>query len=380
VPPRVLVDATAVPADRGGVGRYVDNLLSALVALDADLAVVAQRADAERYRRIGDGVTVVPGPAAISHRPARLAWEQTGLPLVAQQVGAAVVHSPHYTMPLRASVPVVVTVHDITVFTDPGLHTSAKGTFYRSATRTALRRAARTIVPSSATKGELVRVLEADPEAIDVAHHGVDATVFHVPDEGEIARLQARLGLGGRPYLAFLGVLEPRKNVAALVRGWVQACAGRADPPALVLAGATGWDDDVDAAIAQVPPELRVLRPGYLRISDLPGFLGGAVVVAYPTHGEGFGLPLLEAMACGAPVLTSPRLALPEVGGDAVAYTEPDADSIGRALAALLDDPTRREQLSTAARARATEFTWRASAKAHLQTYERAASLPSSRS
>src|SRR6476619_6657781 len=120
-----------------------------------------------------DRAEVVAGPAAISHRPARLAWEQTGLPLVAQQVNADVVHSPHYTMPLRAGRPVVVTVHDATFFTDPDLHTSVRGTFYRSATRTALRRATRVVVPSKATRDEVVRVLEADPTTIDVAYHGV---------------------------------------------------------------------------------------------------------------------------------------------------------------------------------------------------------------
>ena len=371
MPPRVLVDATAVPADRGGVGRYLDNLLTALVAANADLAVVCQRSDAERYRRLG-GVDVVAGPAAISHRPARLAWEQTGLPLVAQQTGAEVVHSPHYTMPLRAEHPVVVTIHDATVFTHPEMHSGAKGTFYRSATRTALRRATRCIVPSKATRDELVSTLSAEPGTIDVAHHGVDPATFHVPSDAETVRLQARLGLSGQAYVAFLGLLEPRKNIPNLVRGWALACEGRPDPPALVLAGASGWDEEVDIAVAQVPEPLRVLRPGYLRVTDLPAFLGGAAVFAHPSHGEGFGLPVLEAMACGATVLTTRRLALPEVGGDAVAYTETDAEAIGRDLAALLDDDDRRDALSKAAQARAQQFTWKASAEAHLEAYERA--------
>ena len=147
----------------------------------------------------------------------------------------------------------------------------------------------------------------------------------------------------------------------------------RDEPPALVLAGGSGWDEEVDAAIAEVPSHLRVLRPGYLRYADLPGYLGGATVVTFPSHGEGFGLPVLEAMACGAPVLTTHRLSLPEVGGDAVAYTEPDVASIGDALSALLDDPARRQTLADAAVARSHEFTWEASAQAHLASYARAA-------
>ncbi len=129
--------------------------------------------------------------------------------------------------------------------------------------------------------------------------------------------------------MAFLGTLEPRKNVPNLIRGFVQAVRDRPDPPVLVLAGGRGWDEQVDAAAHTVPSGVEVLRPGYLPLNDLPALLGGAEVVAYPALGEGFGLPVLEAMACGATVLTTPRLALPEVGGEAVAYTEPDADSIG---------------------------------------------------
>ncbi len=370
--PRVLVDATAVPADRGGVGRYVDGLVSALSEAGADLSLTCQRSDAERYSRMAPNAKVVAGPAAISHRPARLAWEQTGLPLVAQQVGAQVVHSPHYTMPLRAGRPVVVTIHDATFFTEPEMHSSVKGTFFRSATRTALRRSARVVVPSKATRDEIIRLLDADATLIDVAYHGVDQQTFHVPADDEKQRVQARLGLAGHSFIAFLGTLEPRKNVPGLIRGWVQACADRDDAPALVLAGGSGWDDTIDQAISGVPSHLRVLRPGYLRFTDLPGFLGGATIVAYPSHGEGFGLPVLEAMACGAPVLTTQRLSLPEVGGDAVAYTEPDSAAIAVALTSLLDDPARRAQLGVAGHQRSLEFTWAASAEAHLASYARA--------
>ncbi len=367
--PRVLLDATAVPADRGGVGRYVDGLVSALAQAGADLALVCQRADLERYSRMAPEATVVAAPAAVAHRPARLAWEQTGLPLIAEQVAAEVVHSPHYTLPLRAGCPVVVTIHDATFFTIPELHVSARVTFFRSATRTALRRATRVVVPSRATRDELVRLLQADPDKLFVAHHGVDSRLFHVPGEQEKDRVQTRLGLSGQPYIAFLSVLEPRKNVPGLIRGWVMACEGREEPPALVLAGGAGWDDEVDQALADVPSRLRVLRPGYLRIPDLPGLLGGAVVVGYPSFGEGFGLPVLEAMACGAAVLTTRRLALPEVGGTAVAYTEPDPASIAGGLAALLDDPERCAALGHAASERSAQFTWAASAEAHLRAY-----------
>ncbi|MDG6105512.1 glycosyltransferase family 4 protein [Dactylosporangium aurantiacum] len=372
-PPRVLVDATSVPADRGGVGRYVDGLLGALAALDADLAVVCQRTDAERYGRLLSGARIMAAPAAAAHRPARLAWEQTGLPMLAQQVGAQVLHSPFYTCPLRAGCPVTVTVHDATFFTEPEHYDKSRRTFFRSAIKTSLRRASRVIVPSKATRDELIRLLDADPTRIDVAYHGVDSDAFHAPSEDEKARVRARLGLGTTEYIAFLGAKEPRKNVPSLIRGWISAVRDRPDPPALVIAGGQGHDDEIDGALSEVPSHLRLLRPGYLRYADLPGFLGGAVVAAYPSFGEGFGLPILEAMACGAPVLTTPRLSLPEVGGDAVAYTGPGTDEIARDLAALLDDNERRTALAKAGAARAKEFTWESSAEVHLAAWARAA-------
>jgi glycosyltransferase involved in cell wall biosynthesis len=264
-------------------------------------------------------------------------------------------------------------VHDLTFFTAPDAHSPVIATFYKAAIRTSARRATRLIVPSKATRDELVRVLAADPTRIDVAYHGVDHALFHRPAPEQLRQVSDRLGLHGKSYVAYLGTLEPRKNVPALIAGWVEAVADLAEPPALVLAGGTGWSDEVDDAVAAVPAHLRLVRPGYLHFTDLPGFFGGALIVAFPSIGEGFGLPVLEAMACGAPVLTTHRTSLPEVGGDAVAYTEPDAESIKVALRGLIDDGAQRESLGNSGYARSLEFTWAASAQAHMACYERAA-------
>ena len=371
--PRVLVDATAIPADRGGVGRYLDALLPELDRLEADLVVVCQARDADLMAAACPRGLVVALHPRYARRAVRLVWEQVGLPRLARRVRADVVFSPHYTMPLLTRRPVVVTLHDATFFSHPELHTRTKRVFFRTATRVAVRRARALVVPSQATRDEVVRFTGAAADRFTVALHGVDPAVFHPVEPAEAERVAACLGLAGRPYVAFLGTLEPRKNVPALVRGWVAAVADAPEPPALVLAGGPGWDDEVGPAIDGVPAGLDVLRTGYLPLGDLAGLLAGARVVAYPSRGEGFGLPVLEAMACGAAVLTSAELSLSEVGGDAVAYCGTSDAEIAAGLRALLADADARSALGAAALARSREFTWASSARAHLGALRSAA-------
>jgi len=374
--PRVLIDATAVPADRGGVGRYVDCLIAALDADGAAPMVVCQPRDAALYAALAPHADILPAVERLVARTARLTWEQTTLPWLARRAGIDVLHCPHYPMPLAGQVPTVVTLHDATFFTDPRVHSPVKARFFRAWTRASLRRAEVCVVPSETTARELGRIAGADVKSLHVVHHGVDTNRFHPPSPEQVAAVRQRLRLGESPYVGFLGALEPRKNVPALIRGFAMASqffADRPYPPVLVLAGQPGWDGDVERALQAVPHRIRVIRGGYLPLAELSGFLGGADVITYPSLGEGFGLPVLEAMAAGAAVLTTRRLALPEVGGDAVAYCGIDARDIATGIVELLDDPARRAELSTAAQRRAKEFSWEASAAPHRQAYSHAA-------
>jgi glycosyltransferase involved in cell wall biosynthesis len=382
---RVLVDATALPADRRGVGRYVDELVAALARLGASVAVAAQPRDVGRYAAtIGPG-RIHAAPRWARHPAARLAWEQTGLPILLRRLRPDVLLSPHYTMPLANAgpgrTPQVVTCHDATFFSHPEVHTAVKARFFPAWTRISASRADAVVVPSRATLDEIVAHTGADPGCFTVVPLAADHVRFRPPPAREVAAARAWAGVPERTaYLAFLGTLEPRKNIPALVDAFVQVCRARPDPPVLVLAGGRGWDGALDGAIARVPPELRVLRPGFVPDDLAAGLLGGAEVFAYPSLGEGFGLPVLEAMACAVPVLTTRMLALPEVGGDAVEYAATPATSdVAAALQRLLDDPARRTRLAALGRERALGFTWENAARAYLEVFQRVVERPRGR-
>lgn len=367
---KVLLDATAVPANRGGVGRYVDALVPALATLGVEVVVACQQGD-ETFDALGPAVRAVP-VRGVGSAARRMAWEQAGLPQMVRRHRPDVLHSPHYTMPLAAGVPTAVTLHDATFFSHPQLHLPVKARFFRTATHLALARADALVVPSQATESEVQRFGRRSRAPFFVAPHGVDHERFHPTSVADSRAAAERAGVRAPTYVFFLGTLEPRKNVPALIRAWVRTFAGRPDAPALVLAGARGWDEGVERAAAAVPESLELVRAGYLPLEDLPAMLSGASVVAYPSIGEGFGLPVLEAMACGATVLTTRELSLAEVGGNAVAYCETSEESIAARLGELMADADERAALSTSAAARAADFTWRRAAEVHVKAYEAA--------
>jgi len=367
--PRVLIDATAMPRERGGVGRYLEGLLG---CLRGDLIIVCQSHDSSWLEETASGAQLIALPSRMKSVARRLAWEQVGLPRLARQLDVDVVFSPHYTLPVASGRRRVVTFHDATFFTDPAVHLRGKRHFFRAWSRLSWRLAAVAIVPSQATRDELTRILGHRRGPVIVAHHGTDHDIFHPPSERDVADFATRHDLP-HSWIAFLGTLEPRKNVGALVRAYRTLASERPEVPALLLAGARGWDSDLDAEIARVTSPGDARRLGYVPQHDLHTLLGGAELVVYPSLGEGFGLPVLEAMASGGVVLTTRRLALPEVGGDAVAYGEPDEVSLGADMAALLDDDAQRRELRRQAIGRAAGFTWEAAARLHEQAFRMAA-------
>jgi glycosyltransferase involved in cell wall biosynthesis len=335
---------------------------------DVDLVLVSRRNDAPRWGAV-DGATVL--ARAPGARPLRIAWEQAGLPRVLARAGVDVHHGPHYTMPERAQVPVVVTVHDCTFFDHPDWHQRTKAPFFRRAIRVAARRAAAIVCGSEETAIRLTSLCAVAGPVL-VAPYGVDAARFSpVPAEDDDALL-AGLGLdASRPLVVFLGTLEPRKGVVPLIRAFDAVAASFPDA-LLVLAGQVGWGNEIDQVLHSAVHRERIRTLGYVDEAAVPALLRSACAVAYPSLGEGGGLPALEAIACGAPLVTTAGTPMASTAAGAALLVAPgDVDELAQALESLLSGADR---AGTAERRRigleiARTRSWEAAAAGHVAAY-----------
>ncbi len=385
---RLSLDVTAVPTNPVGAGQYTLQLAHALDQRpDAELLVVARRRDGSRWRAVTPGSGVI--TVAPELRPLRLGWEQVRLPSLLKHQAVAVHHGPHYTMPEHSKVPAVVTIHDLSFFEAPQWHERSKVLLFQRAIRVAARRAAVVVCPSQATADELARWCRVDGDVV-VAHHGVDVERFRPVESvpGSDAARLSELGIGstraqgsggaggsgrlgdGTPFLVFVGTLEPRKDVPTLVHAFARV-ADRHPEARLVLAGGAGWGvSQVEEAVAASGMRNRIIRTGYVKDDIIPALFRSAVAVVYPALYEGFGLPALEAMACGAHLITTSGSAMEEVTADSATLVPPgDVVALSEALDGALDgngpDAERRQRgLDIAAR-----HTWAASASKHMEAY-----------
>jgi glycosyltransferase involved in cell wall biosynthesis len=366
-PLRVGVDATAIPARLTGAGIYAAGLLGALARRrDVDLEVLVGPASADLLAAPGLRLRAV--AAAGAGRPARIAWTQLAAGRAVRRAGNQVLHGLHYELPYRASLPQVVTVHDLTMVTHPEWHEPAKVRYFGWAMRRAVQAADRVLCVSATTARDLAEHLGVAPDRVDVTPLGTDLTPA---SEREIADLRARIGLDG-PFLLGLGTLEPRKDLPTLVRAF--ATLARDLPHHLVLAGLPGWGaGELAAAVEASGVADRVHLPGYVSEADKAALLSGADLLVYPSRYEGFGLPVLEAMACGTPVVTTTGGSLPEIAGDAALLVEPgDPGQLAAAVVKLLGDQAAWSDLARRGHARAAGFTWERCAEQTVAAYRKA--------
>ncbi len=356
-----------------GIHGYIQQLVHHLPKADARLHVTVFTGQG----RVGQQEASDALDWRISRWPTerpwvRVAWEQLAQPWALRRAGVHLLHATAFVSPWLALVPAVITVHDLSFLRFPERFRPANRLYLSTLTRLSCRRARRVIAVSRATADETVRLLSVPPERVDVVPHGVDHARFRPIPPNQVAAFRQERGLPER-FVLFLGTLEPRKNLKRLIEAFAHTGMARQGIK-LVIAGGKGWYyHEIFERVAELDLEDAVYFSGFVPDAELPLWYNAATVFVYPSSYEGFGMPLLEAMACGTAVIGSDASCMPEVVGDAGLLVPPHdvvglADSLGR----LMADANLRADLGQRGRARAATYTWEATAAATVASYRRA--------
>jgi len=347
----------AALANHTGTETYAYHLLLAMATLTSAnlrLRLYAHQPPQPANWPHGDFVEtrVIPFPRLWTHL--RLAAEISRRP-------PDVLFVPAHVLPLRCPVPAVVTVHDLGYLHYPQAHTPFQRRYLDWTTRRHTRVAQRIIADSQATKDDLIQQYHADAKRIHVVHLGVDPALKPASTR-EIELVKSKYGIAG-DYLLYLGTLQPRKNLPRLLQAFARV--SQKYPHALVLAGGKGWlYNEIFAKTRSLGLDKRVIFPGFIAPKDKAALLSGASAFVFPSLYEGFGLPALEAMACGAPVLCGNASSLPEIVGNAAILVDPHrVDAISAGIERLLSDAALRQSLVEKGKRRVQNFSWQKAAE-----------------
>lgn len=368
---RIGIDATALPLQPVGAGNYIIHFTQALANLEInDELVIFTYASRQPLFGIQPGSRVKLIALPELSPPRRLIWEQTNLPALIRQYKLDLFHSLHYTMPVFLPCPNVVTFHDMTFFLYPRLHTMPKRIFFQNMIRYSAKHATALVADSESTRQDAIRLLGLAPERITTVPLGVTAAYHPVRDLARQDIVRQKYQLPER-FILNVGLMEPRKNLPALLRAFSKICE-HFPAEKLVLVGRKGWMvDQVFNLLDSLALLDKVCFTGYVDGEDLPVIYSMADIFVYPTFYEGFGLPVLEAMACGTPVITSNTSSLPEIVGDAGVLLAPDdAEGLATALERLLLNEDERKIRSIRGLELASAFTWERTARLTWQVYQ----------
>ncbi len=385
---------------QAGIHQYSRALIEHLAAdasrLPGSLTVLVSPTAREQLAGLPQDAPVRVWPASRStETPWQRIWvEQVETPARLRHMDRALYHGLAFVAPLRAPCPTVITVHDLSFITRPATHKPLNRIYLSLFTRWSCQRAARVIAVSEWTRRDVISRLGVQPARVDVIPHGVHRRFRPLPAD-EVAAFKRDKGISDQAIF-FLGSLEPRKNLVTLIeafalvsgqmtdhrpqrtdreeRGLTADGESAATETQLIIGGAPGWKyEPIFARVKALGLEGRVRFVGQIAQDVLPLWYNACAVFAYPSLYEGFGMPALEAMACGAPVIVSNVTSLPEVVGAAGIQLDPlDARAWAEALAGVLREPARQQHMRAASLRRAAQFTWQATAQRTIETYMQA--------
>lgn len=352
---------------RAGIHQYIDRVLKNLPANEAMAYTLYTRRPRDWAER--PGLRPVGTRLPTAGRLARIAWEQTVWPIAAQRDRLDLMHSMAFAMPRFAPCPVVVTIYDLSFVEYPDTFPAIQRRYLAAETAYSCRRAARLIAISESGKRDIHRVYGTPTAQIDVVTPGVGRAYRPLP-AAEIDAFRRHQGLPGA-FLLHVGTLQPRKNIPLLLEALARL--GRPDLP-LVLIGGKGWSyDAIFERVSALGLDSQVRFAGYVADEELPLWYNAASVLVLPSLYEGFGMPIVEALACGTPVVAANSSSLPEAGGDVALYFDPhNPDELAARLATTLDDPTIRERAQFAGPTHATRFSWMRAGQETAAVYRRA--------
>ncbi len=362
---RIGVDARIVYYARGGIRNYVLRLLEALAPLDVDTDYYVLHSRKDRNPPLS-GLNF---HSVACWTPAHHRLERWALGVEVTHLGLDLLHATDSIPPAFGFPRSVITVHDLNYLYYPQFLTAQSRRYYNRQIEWAVRRADHILADSHATKSDLVSLLGVPSEKVTVVHLAADPA-FRLLPEAEAWRVVAQYGLEPG-YLLFVGTLEPRKNLPGLLQAYRLSLDAQGTVPPLVVVGGKGWlYDEIFEHVEALRLNEHVRFLHNVPDADLPGFYNAAGVLAIPSFYEGFGLPVLEALACGAPVVAAERASLPEVVGEAGILVNPDdAGDIAQALARALTDESLRSRMREMGLAQAARFTWECAARETLAVY-----------
>ncbi len=365
----IAIDYTPAYEQGGGIGRYVRELVAALARQPAEF-------DYRLFVAGADQLPALPGsnfrwcPTRITPRWLARIWGRARLPLPVEVFTGRtdLYHATDFVLPPTLARHTLLTVHDLSFVRVPETASPSLKAYLDTVVPRSVQRADHILADSQATKDDLVALYRTPADKITVLLSGVDARFQPTDDPG----VRQKYALTDRPYLFSVGTVQPRKNYIRLIQA-LAVLRERGYDLDLVIAGGKGWlDDPIYAAIQSLKLGDHVHLIGFADDADLPALYSAALITAVPSLYEGFGIPVLESMACGTPVVTSTVSSLPEVAGDAALMIDPtDLDALIDALNRLIDSETLRHDLTARGLARAREFTWERSARQLSDIYRR---------